>query len=499
MGAVLEVEWSGAMSVFDRVRALVRPEVDRTYTADIKPLMDFSTLDLEKIRTDLAIAKRGSERGSQNEPPSSASSLDEVELDIVDSISSLRNEAFENYHKQTSAYDGRLARLDLRTIVPEIKTMLHDAEADFGAEVTKDTNYVFAKKQEVTEAEEAYKLFRSRNKLEKLPELEKNPALAFAILLSIFVVETIANSGFFSATHPGGLLGAIFEAAAISVINLAVGFLLGIVALRYIRLPSAVWRLSMTLLAITLISLAVVFNFFAAHYRDAFALVSPEADDFMLRASRMALANLVSKKYELVGFQSYLMVLVGLLVVTYATYKGMTWVDPYPGYGVVYRRYLLRRHEYLRLVDELVRNLQNRKDQAVAELRESITDIRRRDEEYGVVISERSRLTHRYNAYLDSLERASEALVAGYREANRKARSEPPPKTFEQPWRPGWSKETVLGDTSKEERKAAIEELLTAIASSQTELLEAFNAALKEYERLRDFGGPVVGNVAARA
>lgn len=487
------------MSVFDRIRALVRADVDRTYSADIKPLMDFSTLDLEKIRTDLSIGKRAAERGSQNEPPSDASSLDEVELEIIGSISSLRNEAFENYHKQTSAYDGRLARLDLRTIVPQIKTMLHDAEADFGAEVTKDTNYVFAKKQEVTEAEDAYQLFRGRNKLERLPELEKNPTLAFAILLSIFLGETFANSGFFSATHPGGWLGAVFEAAAISVINLATGFLLGIVALRYIRLPSPVWRLAMIVLTIALIGLAVIFNFFAAHYRDAFALVPPEADDFMLKASQMALSRLVVERYVLVGFQSYLMVLVGLLVVTYATYKGMTWVDAYPGYGAAYRRYLMRRHEYLRLIDELVRNLQDRKDQAVAELRESITDIRRRDEEYGVVISERSRLTHRYNAYLDSLERAAEALIAGYREANRKARTQPPPPTFAQPWRAGWSRETVLGDTSKEERKVAIEELLSAIASSQTKLLEAFNGALKEYEKLRDFGSQAGGRGAATA
>ncbi|UYN96081.1 MAG: phage holin family protein [Enhydrobacter sp.] len=476
------------MSVFDRVRALLRPEVDRTYAADIKPLMDFSTVDLEKIRTDLAIVRRGAERGAQNEPPSNASGLDEVELEIVNAVSSLRNEGFENYHKQTSAYDGRLARLDLRTIVPQIKTMLHDAEADFGAAVTTDTNYVFAKKDEVTEAQAAYDSFRGRHRLDRLPELEKNPILAFGILLVIFLAETVANSGFFSATHPGGWLGAVFEAAAISVINLAIGFILGIFALRYIRLPSFLWRLPMGILTVFLVGFAIIFNVFAAHYRDAFALVPPEADNFMLEASRLALSKLISAKYALVGFQSYLMVLVGLLVVTYASYKGLAWLDPYPGYGAVYRRHLFRRNEYLRLIDELVRNLQDRKDQAIAELRESIADIRRRDEEYGVVISERSRLTHRFNSYQDSLERGAEALLAGYRGANRKARTEPQPQTFGQPWRAGWSREVVLGDTSKEERRTAVEELLSAIAVSQTKLLEAFNGALKEYEKLRDFG-----------
>ena len=476
------------MSVFGRVRTLLRTEVDRTYSADLKPLMDFSTLDPEKIRTDLTLSKRGAERGSRNEPPSDTVAMDEVELEVVNAISSLRSEAFENYHKQTSAYDGRLARLDLRTIVPEIKTMLHDAEADFNAEVTKDTNYVFAKKNEVIEADTAYAKFRNRHGLERLPEVEKNPVLATGILLLIFLVETAANSGFFSATHPGGLFGAIFEAAGISLINLATGFLLGIFALRYVRLPSWLWRVSMGTLTVALVGLALVFNFFAAHYRDAFGLIPPDAEDFMLKASRAALSNLISSKYVLLGFQSYLMVLVGLLVVIYATYKGISWLDPYPGYGATYRRYLSRLHEYLRLIDELVRNLQDRKDQAVGELRESITDIRRRDEEYGVVISERSRLTHRYNAYLENLERAGEALLSGYREANRAARTDPPPRTFGQPWRAGWTREAALADTSKEERRQTVEELLLAISQSQTKLLEAFNGALREYEKLRDFG-----------
>ncbi|MCA0302516.1 MAG: hypothetical protein LCH95_08920 [Proteobacteria bacterium] len=476
------------MSVFARVRALIRPEVDRTYTTDLKPLMDFSTVDLDKIRTDLTLIKRGAERGGRNEPPPNATEMDEVELEIVSAVTSLRAEAFDNYHKQASAYDGRLARLDLRTIVPEVKTMLHDAEADFSAEATKDTNHVFAKKVEVTEAEAAYQKFRARHELEKLPEIEKNPVLAFGILLVIFIGETAANSSFFSATHPSGLFGALFEAAAISLINLATGFLLGIFPLRYIRLPSMLWRIPMFVLTILLIGLAVAFNFFAAHYRDAFSEVPPDAENFMLLASRMALASLLKGQYVLQGFQSYLMVLVGLLVFTYATYKGLSWLDPYPGYGSVYRRMQSRLQEYLHLIEVLVRNLQDRKDQAISELRESITDIRRRDEEYGVVIAERSRLTHRYNSFLDSLERAAASLLSGYREHNRLARTLPPPPSFSKAWEANWMRETVLADENKEERQKAVQELLEAIAQSQVKLLEAFTNALKEYEKLRDFG-----------
>lgn len=483
------------MSVFQRVREMLGR--DRTYTADIKPLMDFASVDAVKIRTDLRIDVRGKERGQRNEPPSDFVGLDQVELDVVGSVETLRNEAYENYSKQMSVYDGRLARVDLRSIVPDVKTMLHDAEADFGAEVRKDTNPVFAKRAELVTTEKAYQDFRRKNGLDRLPEPERNPILATGILFVIFILETVANSGFFSATHPGGLLGAVFEAVGISIINLGIGFGLGIGPLREIRRPSNFWKVCMAMVAVALATLAVVFNFFAAHYRDAFSQISPDAENFMLQSSQAALQSLLAKKYELVGFQSYLMVLVGLLVVTYAAYKGLSWLDPFPGYGSLYKRYQARQQEYISLIDDLVRNLQDRKDQAIAELRECITDIRRRDQEYGTIVSERARLTHRYNGYLDALQRAAEGLLSAYREANRAARTDAPPKTFASVWQSGWPKEIVAGDDGKEERRRASDELLSAIAESQGRLLEAFNGALNEYDKLRDFSKAEVSHGAA--
>ena len=475
------------MTIFERLRGLIRPDVDRTYAADLKPIMDFSSVDHEKIKTDLTLEARGSVRGAANEPSSDAAALDEIELEIVNTVSKLKNEAYEDFSKQVSAYDGRLARLDLRTIVPEIKTMLNDADADFSAEVRKDNNHVHAKKREFVAVQEAYEGFRKEYGIRRLAEPEKSPILAIAILGAIFIAETVANSGFFSATHPGGLFGAVFEAAAISAINLATGFVLGILPLRYLQKPSFLWKLSMLPVALALICLALGFNLFAAHYRDAFASISPEAENFIPQASALAFEKMTTSLYKLAGFQSYLMVLVGLLIVFYATFKGFTWLDPFPGYGAVYKRYLSRLREYLSMIDDLIRSLQDRKDRAVQELRESISDIRRRDEEYGVVVSERARLVQRYNGYVEALQRASDLLFQTYRTANKDKRTTPPPKTFASGWQAGWTPERDVGDDTKAERKEAVTELLGSIADAQTRLLAVFQEALKEYDKLRDF------------
>ena len=66
-------------------------------------------------------------------------------------------------------------------------------------------------------------------------------------------------------------------------------------------------------------------------------------------------------------------------------------------------------------------------------------------------------------------------------------------------WQSGWPKEVVPGDDARDERRRASEELLAAIAQSQAKLLEAFNGALGEYDKLRDFSKAEASHGAAAA
>lgn len=475
------------MSVFRTIRDIVKATGDRTGTIDDRPSMRFPSLDLDKLKTALKLEERGLERGKRNEPPSETSSLDEVELDVVAAIGSLKDEGHDVFAKRMDVYDSRLNQIDLRAMVPTVKNALGSAEADFSAEVQKDTNYVFNGQEELTLAEESYRLFRKRHDLEhRLPADPSNAVFSFGIVAILFVLETVANASFFSATHPGGWLGAVFEAAGISVINLALGLILGLGCLRYVKLKGFGWRLSMGLAIPAFILAAIIWNFFAAHYRDAFQAIPPDAENFMAQASTMALSLLLERRWSLSGFQSYLMVAVGLLVVCIATFKGYTWTDSFPGYATVYGRYRRQTARYLSLIDQLVSDLQKRNADARDEIREVLIDINRSSQEYGTVIAQRTRFVDQYNAYLDGLQRTGDGLLQTYRSANRQARSTQAPSTFNKPWQPRWSRELVGKDTSGKERKAAADELIEAITASQERLLIVFREALAQYERLRD-------------
>ena len=473
------------MSVFSAIRNALRRD-DRTATVDDKLATDFPTADPDKLRESLRIESLARERGVRNEPPSDSTSMDDVELQIVSALSALKEEAYDVLSKQSSVYDGRLARADLRTLAPEIKNALAAAEADFSAEVQKDTNYVFAGQAELRKVQAAYEEFRHENNVKRLPIEPSNLIFSFGLLGVLFIIESAANASFFSTTHPGGLFGAVFEAAAISVINLATGFIIGILCLRYMQLPSFVWKAGMTLLLFALLVAIVVFNFAAAHYREAFQLIQADADDFMAKASSLAIELLKSRRWDLAGFQSYLMVIIGFLIVSLAAYKGYTWIDPFPGYGRVAAHLQSQTKAYLGLIDGLVDQLKARNKDAVDEIRESIIDIRRRDEEYETIAVQRVRLTVRYNGYLEGLQRTGEALLKSYRAANRAARTTSAPPAFNSQWLPGWTKEEILKDTSADERKQTVKQLLEAISQSQERLLSQFREALLEYARLRD-------------
>src|SRR4051812_27126315 len=106
------------MSVFKAIRDAIRRD-DRAVAVDDKLATDFPPADVDKLREALSIEVLGKERGVRNEPPSESTSPDEVELQVESALSALKEEAYDILSKQTSVYDGRLARADLRTLAPE--------------------------------------------------------------------------------------------------------------------------------------------------------------------------------------------------------------------------------------------------------------------------------------------------------------------------------------------------------------------------------------------
>lgn len=448
-------------------------------------LLEFPPLDPVKLHKELKPQGRGAERGRRNEPPETAKAHDEIEHEILAVFEGFRAQAEASLSNNMEVHAGRLAKLSNETLVNSIDHGLQNAIADFRTGVRTDANRLYLLKKNVLEAEHEYQDFRRRNRLNRMAKYPAHWFKNISFVLLFALGDTVANAVFFSQTHPRGWLGAIFESVFISVVNVVVGVLAGYVLARGCHLRTVPLKAGSAVLLVAVLAFLLVGNIFAAHYRDAFASLSPEsisaARDL---ASAEALRRLEASRWVLAGFQSYLMVIVGMVVALFALLEGYRLDDPLPGYGTVARSRQKHLAAYAEEKELLLRGLEERKNEALQEIDYLVQDIRRRDEEYATVLEARRTLIQRYNAFLDQLERMGNQLLETYRAANRSTRSDKAPATFAAPWSPGWAKQEVPRDLSSRDRAETTKKLTQRLADAPKAFLESYTSAVAEYQRI---------------
>lgn len=442
-------------------------------------LLEFPAVDPIKLANEYQVHDRGVTRGRRNEPPQNIGGHDEDEHRIIGAMEGFRSSAEASLMTSLETYASRLAKLDNAILINTVDHELGNAISDFKTGVRTDANRLYVLKKNVVEAEYEYEEFRRRNKLARTAKYPAHKFKNLSVALLLALIDTIANAYFFSLTHPKGWLGAIFESVFISGMNVVLGTVTGFFLARGCNLRNPFIK---SLSALGLI-LSIVFllgaNIFAAHYRDAFAsfttrdLVSAEA--FRL---------LLEKRWLLAGFQSYLMVLLGMFVAIFSLYEGYALDDAYPGFGIVARNRVKHVNEYSNLKELLLQGLEERKNSALSEIGYSIQEIKRRDEEFATVLEGRRTLVQRYNAFLSQLERTGNQLLETYRSANRETRKEPAPSTFTKPWNPNWAPYNLPPDSNAANRAVESRNLTDRLSKAPAAFLEAYNEAVSEYERI---------------
>jgi hypothetical protein len=152
--------------------------------------------------------------------------------------------------------------------------------------------------------------------------------------------------------------------------------------------------------------------------------------------------------------------------------------DPYPGYATLERRLAEAHEAYIRQKSELIAKLLEIRDEAIEILEEANRDLSIRRSEHDAILEGRARLARLFAAHQSHLERATNALLAVYREANKRQRKTSPPPRFSVPLtldkfpiEEGWLETTARDD------------LRRSIADSQAMLVGQVQAIHAEFER----------------
>ena len=484
------------------------------------------------------LKERGRERGQDGQPQTSQPTLDNVEMEVVGYCDDLYAKRRNEYHRHRSALEERLqpppADHGADPLVEATCKEMRDAVAEERPDLSRATREAQRAIGEVNR----FRLEQGRNADADYPE---SRMWHWGILVALVVLESLINGLFFGANVEGGLLAGTSYAVLISVVNVGVlGWVLAAMV-RQIQHRDFRRRIGGIAGLGGVLLVAVFWNLFVAHYREALPYDYPAAPDTVLvaqsgvtgtpaiqptgeqpptgqtpaspspaaqspqtdsvpescwrgpdeaDADQEALCLFRASPFGLNGFYSYMLLLIGLAMCAAAAMDWFKTDDPYPGYG---RRERHRKKTEEGLMEdrrELLGDLNELHDDAARRLR---TDFRDPVQARQLALSDYTKLHARHTDLWDfarDLAKSCSGALDIYRNANREARSTPEPQIWHAPWVADWElpeppdSSGLMSEAEAEERSrqmhAVLEERERQLRDCHDECCELVN----EFTRL---------------
>ena len=377
----------------------------------------FPDVDTAVIADRLRVDQEGAQRGVQNLPLTEGTDFDQVEQKIVACVESIRKEGLARCDENARVYARRAMGID--GIGTRIRMDCNTAEENFQAEVVRYSRDLEDSWKAVQDASIAFNQFRQNNRIDDAAHEKPVVLQWFAVSLLIVAVESVLNGIFFSKAHEMGLIGGVGNALAISVVNVGLASLAGLLTRNFNHILS--WRKVVgTLAFLVAAGLALCFNFVVAHFRDA--MTAAAWDQAAGRAVERALAVRLPESID-----AWLLALLGLLAAALAGWKTYGADHPYPGYGRVSRKRKEMRDGFRDQQDEAITALTDKRDEFngnLTEMQQEIDDAARANREWAVLSGERE-------SFLRQCDQVVGGLLTRYRDANRAERNTPTPAHFD--------------------------------------------------------------------
>jgi hypothetical protein len=433
----------------------------------------FPALNIDKIAADMDLTREGAARGSREEPAADSAVLDDVESRIVERVEAEKNVAHGTFLDEIRTYKERLAGLDFEGRFSTIRQAAPAAVGEFRAEAAQGRDELHSLRRHLRDLEFEREDFRQRHQLRRAARWASggNLTVKVGVLLVLFVFEVFLNGFFLAKGSELGYLGGAAEAITFAVFNIGVAFLLAAVGVRELNHRNWFRKLFGLLSLALYLALMIALNLALAHYREVSA-------ELISDAGREVLERLEADPLALMDFKSWLLFGLGVLCSLIAFGDSFLIFDPYPGYGPLEKRRIGAHDAYIRRKNELIERLLDIRDEAIDILEEANRDLALRRAEHDAILEGRARLARLFGAHQAHLDRAANALLSVYREANRNLRKTAAPPRFAQPYAlDKFPVEAELLETS------AREDLRRSIAESQGVLVGQVEAIHAEFER----------------
>ncbi len=402
--------------MFKRFRNLARVNPFKPTTAI------FPGIDAERIAADLRLEAEGERRGAMDQPDSSEVGFDLIERRIVDCVKELRRMGLGHFDEHEGAYADRIARAD--SISTDMQTATRDAETDFMMEINRWRGILANERNDLQLVDEEFKHFRQENRLKRTAHEGGGFSKWLFYSLGILIVESVLNGVFFANAHELGLIGGVFTALGISVINVGVAACMAWTSRNFNHFR-IVRKLVGTLSFLAAVAFAPVFNLFVAHFRNA-----AEAEKPWSEAAGHAYRNILANPLGLESIDAWLLGMLGILAATISGWKTYASGDPYPGYGRVWRKIHDAREAYAQRNEEAIDTVTETRDKAVDDLKSAIDHMKAQIADARNAANGLTSLRGQLEQFLEQCDQKVSLLLTTYRNANKGKRAAAPPAHF---------------------------------------------------------------------
>ena len=464
-------------------------------------LQQFPDINVSAIARKLRLAKRGKTDGSQNVPDQKQTVLTHAEREAIQEVDKWRKDAVNNFDLEMSAYRSRIA--DAHTDSSEIKLQIANAVAALQSVENKESNHLENARVRVKGMQDKLKAFQKKHNIDGPPRRSHPIWFTIPAFAIVFLIETILNGYFFAQRHELGQIGGVSQAIVISMINIALGVLTGILV-RYVNLNVKFHKVLGIISVIVGFCSAVAFNLMTAHFRDAL-----ESNDWNSSLT-LAISKLTEDPIGLASMASVTLFILGFLVAFLSFLKGMIQIDPIPGYNKLWDEVEWSREDYAHQFEIASSNI-DAEFQTQKSLLRSEVERRRYNLRSAIdAIGSQSSTRGNFQTFLDFTENAANQLLRIYREANTAARSKPAPNYFDKDYAYDRDELAItdmpdLNTGSVEEEIRRMEELMNMgvkrLASAQKWSIGAFSVTrdFSEEEKNRESreSNPVLNELLA--
>jgi hypothetical protein len=385
-------------------------------------------IDTERIARELDLDESAAHRGRSNSPQTATTQFDEVEQAVVQKIQSEWTWQGGALVGELAAYASRIVQFSINAEFEKLKLLGHDALAKLRGANHRAEAELGPLRERFVSSREELKQFGARHKIVRPARRSSRRWTTFGLMFVLIGFESVVNGFYFATGSEFGLVGGVGTAIGISLVNVVFSFALGLIPARWVHHRNLLLKLLGLIVGGAGLLAIVGLQGFAAHFREATALVGDKA------AMSVAVQTLRNSPFAIADLNSFYLAVLGIVFSLLAFWKGYTFDDPYPGYGAATYRADHARDAYTEVHADLFDDLEEIKDTTVAAINAGLDRLPLFPQTAANIRASRAALLENFKGYEASVVTAANQLLSRYRAKNREQRTSPAPAHFDRVW-----------------------------------------------------------------